>query len=366
MSTVIKDFSQLVVFGAAIQGLILGLILITFKKGSTTANRLLGTLLVVIAYTSIISTLFFSQYLLNIPHLAFTQSALGFLIAPVFYLYLKSLREKQLNLGVKDLKHLVPFLIFVILITPVFLKPSSEKIDLLNGIYSGQLSHKTVPFDKNLFHGGLVAQTLYYTFLILQWKIWSGSTKRHEDVALRAFMIFWLTILSALTVRYLFFYGQNTSIVLPILFSLGIYALAYWTLVRQGFFLHLFKQEVKYKKTAVSSEQAKRLSEQLMVVLEDESAFRDPHLTVSKLAARISTSPHTLSQVISEELDDTFYNLINRLKVDDAKSKLTDASFSHLSIEGIGYDSGFKSKSAFYNSFKRFTGQTPSEFRKST
>ena len=43
---------------------------------------------------------------------------------------------------------------------------------------------------------------------------------------------------------------------------------------------------------------------------------------------------------------------------------MADSSHKSLSLLEIAMASGFNSKSAFNLMFKRFTGQTPSEFRK--
>ena len=45
---------------------------------------------------------------------------------------------------------------------------------------------------------------------------------------------------------------------------------------------------------------------------------------------------------------------------------MLDKQYKHLTLEGIGYECGFNSKSSFYAVFKKYTQQTPSEFRKNT
>lgn len=46
------------------------------------------------------------------------------------------------------------------------------------------------------------------------------------------------------------------------------------------------------------------------------------------------------------------------------KVKLRDPQYHHYKIEQIAFDTGFNAKSTFQAAFKKFTGLTPSQFRK--
>ncbi|WP_282135041.1 helix-turn-helix domain-containing protein [Seonamhaeicola maritimus] len=62
----------------------------------------------------------------------------------------------------------------------------------------------------------------------------------------------------------------------------------------------------------------------------------------------------------------TFYDLINSLRVEEAKTKLKSAAFDKYSITGIAELCGFNSKSSFYRIFKKETGLTPTQFKNNT
>jgi AraC-like DNA-binding protein len=58
-----------------------------------------------------------------------------------------------------------------------------------------------------------------------------------------------------------------------------------------------------------------------------------------------------------------FNEWVNNYRVDKALEILQDKKNDHFSIEGVGIDSGFKSRSAMYTAFKKKTGQSPGNFR---
>ena len=44
-------------------------------------------------------------------------------------------------------------------------------------------------------------------------------------------------------------------------------------------------------------------------------------------------------------------------------SKMQDEDYSHLTLLGIAYESGFNSKSTFNRIFKEMTGKSPAEYK---
>ena len=91
-----------------------------------------------------------------------------------------------------------------------------------------------------------------------------------------------------------------------------------------------------------------------------------PRLTLSSLAEIVNVSGRKLSVIINDEMHTTFYDLINKYRVEEAKIKLTLNEFDKYSIDGIAETCGFNSKSSFYRIFKNETGITPTQFKNST
>ena len=65
------------------------------------------------------------------------------------------------------------------------------------------------------------------------------------------------------------------------------------------------------------------------------------------------------------ETSDKILFYINGYRVKEAKHLLKLKTYNKYSIEGIARNVGFNSKSSFNNAFKRFTGLTPSQYKKS-
>ncbi len=93
--------------------------------------------------------------------------------------------------------------------------------------------------------------------------------------------------------------------------------------------------------------------------------YLDPELNLLKLSEMLDTSPHRLSHIINTGFNENFFNFINKYRVDEAKTLLKDPAKNQYSVLGIGFESGFNSKTSFNQTFRKFTGQTPSDFRRS-
>jgi len=128
-----------------------------------------------------------------------------------------------------------------------------------------------------------------------------------------------------------------------------------------------FKVENKKKhivQESVDTEFYKDLKARLLTKMEKEKLFLDSSLTIHSLAHRLNSNNKYVSQLINNDLKKNFVLFVNEYRIQEAKKLLLDKSNNNLTIESIGYDAGFKSKSAFNAVFKKITNQTPSEFRK--
>lgn len=103
--------------------------------------------------------------------------------------------------------------------------------------------------------------------------------------------------------------------------------------------------------------------ERLEQLIQDTYIHRDPNLSRELVAEKLGISAGYLSQILNGESKQNFSSYINSYRVEDVKRMISDPSFDRYSLLAIGMEAGFKSKSAFYTSFKKETGMTPSQFK---
>ncbi|MCX2718445.1 helix-turn-helix domain-containing protein [Lentiprolixibacter aurantiacus] len=91
--------------------------------------------------------------------------------------------------------------------------------------------------------------------------------------------------------------------------------------------------------------------------------FLDPLFSLKKLAEEFKVSPGHLSRLINKYGNKNFTDFINEFRVEQAKKIIRDPDFQNYTIVAIGLECGFNSKSTFYSAFKKFTSQSPSEYK---
>ena len=153
--------------------------------------------------------------------------------------------------------------------------------------------------------------------------------------------------------------------ILAIIVALVIYYIGYKGLYQPEIFTGTDESEpvVKYEKSTLDNEKATEYKEKLLTFMTSEKPYLDSLLTIKDLGQKITIPSYHLSQIINENFRQNFFDFINSYRIEEAKRQLHDPKNNHISIQGIAFEVGFNSKSAFNNAFKKYTDMTPSEFR---
>jgi tetratricopeptide (TPR) repeat protein len=96
--------------------------------------------------------------------------------------------------------------------------------------------------------------------------------------------------------------------------------------------------------------------EQLIEYYVTEKPYLDPKLKVADVAEKLNCSRKAIALALKEYKDSNFNTFTNRFRVDMAIAMMDNPTFSNYKIEAIAYDSGFGSKSNFYDKFESCTG----------
>ncbi|WP_410221556.1 helix-turn-helix domain-containing protein [Pedobacter sp.] len=97
-----------------------------------------------------------------------------------------------------------------------------------------------------------------------------------------------------------------------------------------------------------------------------QEAFRYPDLSMKHMASELSISVHKLSSIFNNTYQLTFSEFVNSYRIKSIQNDMVDKDIMHnYTIEALAKKSGFATRSAFYNAFKKAVGITPVEYRDS-
>jgi AraC-like DNA-binding protein len=120
----------------------------------------------------------------------------------------------------------------------------------------------------------------------------------------------------------------------------------------------------KYKTSTLDSQRAAELVPKLLKLMEQDKIFLQPNLNLKNLSQLLKIHPNHLSRLINQRFEMSFNDFINRHRIEEAKKLLLQKDGEKRNILQIMLDTGFYSKSVFNTAFKKFTGMTPSEFKR--
>ena len=387
----------------AVQGLFLSLLLFQ-KRNNRRPNRFLSLLMLFYSLFIIGSVLSAQNFFLEHPYYFGILGGLPFLFGPLHYLYAKFLVSPELKFNKICWLHFLPFLIYRIYYLGYYFLSREEMITFIKN-----LKVENRPLIENIFTYGVITQGLVYMVITL--RLWANHSKRIKECfsAIEKIDLIWLRNITILTLSvWMVVLIVHTTIritgetlfihhdqIISAATSILIYTMGYLGLKQVVIFssTNLIDQvpvsllnneikgkrktrtpndlspqsdnvdQVKYEKSGLSEQKAKEHLSELINLMEKEKPFINSNLTLQDLSQKLSISTHNLSEIINSQLKKSFFDFINKYRVDEVKKALADPQKKNYTLLAIALDSGFNSKSSFNSIFKKHTNMTPSEYK---
>jgi ligand-binding sensor domain-containing protein/AraC-like DNA-binding protein len=126
----------------------------------------------------------------------------------------------------------------------------------------------------------------------------------------------------------------------------------------------IHRQVEKYKTSPLDPQKVEEVVPLLLKLMTEEKIYLNPNLNLKTAAKQVRIHPNYLSRIINERFEMNFNDFINHYRIEEAKGMLQKTDGNERNILEIMYDCGFYSKSVFNTAFKKFSGTTPSEYKK--
>jgi len=317
-------------------------------------------------------------------------SPLWYLPGAMLYLYTRNtLNDRNLFESKSDYLHLIPFIIQFINLSPYIFSSFDFKLEVARQISADINNVRTLgggflipPIISFITRPSLV---ILYTLasLVLVYKY--GSKERENLLKNRQNKLVynWIITLSLVTITvasgflYLTVDLYATSVNRVILESEPTYLISGLAFAVLPLALIVFFPQVLYgMPLAVSAKKVAKVTipvvdpsdpltetAQLIVdYINTEKPFLYPEFDIEDIAEKLDIPKHHIIYCFTIILQKKFTAYRSAIRVEHAKELLKSGSADTLSIDGIGAQSGFSSRSGFYATFKAETGMTPSQY----
>jgi len=368
------NFLEVIAAIAVFISLLLAVFLLTVKTERKLENRLFAAFLIInaIDISGLFMHLFTDSYNLK----GFKISAY-LLVMPLFYLYVHAVCYSDFALKRKHLLHLIPFIVANLILVP--------RLFLAEGV-AKESFFKDMWHSPEMFFYQAIAELQYFFYIIGVFLI----LKKYKKIYLENYtnpntlLYKWL---SQLTIIFLFIhlciivknivrYAQDRDLFIWLNIVAGTVFLltACWFILKALNYPELFRRIdstlqptenfVETLETENETNETKSFEiEQLRNFMVEKEPFLEPSLTIQELANQVEIPVRELSVLINHHINQHFFDFVNEYRIKKAMTILKDPIKKELTILEILYEVGFNSKSSFHTSFKKYTNQTPTEFR---
>lgn len=380
-------------FKASILCGLLTIFLLLFKKNAlrSFSDYLLTAFILSQCWTILLFILVYSESILDYPHLYKSAAPITFLIAPLGYLYVRSVLFNEVAFKKMDFLHALTFLFFTLNYLPFFASSTESKLAILNATLLDRNEAVTTQLGllpESFFYVLRPVQTLIY--LLFQWALLLQFNKAFKvkeveqqitEVThwLKVFTLANATVLFSLVFLILLYlsvpniFVENLMSLIPnYLLSLSFVVICAYLLVNPQVLNGLPFVKYKEKKSRLLSDTvvqvpfihknyAKEIA-QLEAYFANSKAYLQPNLSISEVAVATQIPNRELSFLINSFYKQRFSDHLNDMRLSHFLDQVDAATLDQFTIEAIALASGFSSKSSFYRAFKKKYGSSPSAY----
>lgn len=337
-------------------------VLLKTKNNAVAADKIL------IAWLSLLSIEFLSCALdihfFNKPLL----SSSFLLFNPAFFLYAQSLTRENFRLRYIQLLHLFPFILFESATYIIH-----EPYELTNYFYADASFWFRMGFSVATILSWIIYNTLSIIMVHRHRKKLENEFSTIEQNQRLGWLLFIVVfynlycgtiiilgitgLLVAFDIQVVLMYNYSTLLLL-------IYILSFYGLRQTLIYKNsgpLSGPDERTQKYSLPADRKILIKKMLIGYFEKEKPYLNPDLNMQMLSEKLNIPKHQLTEVLNAEIGMNFFRFVNQYRVEAVKKMLKKDQL--YSIEAIGYENGFNSKSSFFTVFKQITGQTPLQYR---
>jgi AraC-like DNA-binding protein len=337
-------------------------LLIMTKKERTVSDKLLSGWLCLLAIeflTCALDYIIFGKPLLSSSFLLFN---------PAFYLYVSSLTDKNFRLKYIQLLHLLPFVFFEIGAYVI-----KETISVRSFLHADTTLGFRLAFAMATFGSFVVYNSLSLIRVTRHRRNLKNEFSTIENYLSLGWLLFIIVFYNVYCVVSFILGGthifQGSDLKLPHFFNYSallfmVYAFGFYGLWQKPIYTKSVPEEIpgRYRNSVLGSRKKKEIKNKILQYIEDTRPYLQSDLSMDILSSELKVPKHQLTEVLNTEIGSNFFQFVNGYRVEAVKKMLADKK-NKYSIEAIGYECGFNSKSTFFTVFKNLTGQTPQEYK---
>ncbi len=389
----------------SVTGITLSIILLYFNGRNFKSAIYLGGFFFMISYYSFIQyVLIYSESvrLVSVFYLNFTF--LGYLIGPMLYWYIRSVLIDNSRLRMKDLWHLLPALLIIIISLPYIFSRYSLKVEIAGKLVK-DISNLNMISISSLYD--FIPGVLIYMsrpLLVLLYACWSGrmlfcyvrKQKSSAVLSSQLYMIKWLFVLLGfliiLVVSHLILMAEvymfkefkifSALNMLTVISGIGLIGLLISPFFFPGILYGLPRisdpgsdqaarhdpgkeyspEELRMKNLRFESDYIHLMQQKVIYCMEQYQPYLQVDCNLASLSKLVELPVHHLAYYFREERKQSFNDFRNEYRVKHAKNLIQQGKAKEMTLEAIGLLSGFSTRKTFIASFKKVEGVLPGVF----